>query len=154
MARKVVGVVKSRKGAEYFLRELLNNNDMLFKDEYGNWGLGHLQYQEYLVALEAKENPRVSLAPYLEDSWWADTLKMYARMTLDIAPIIYDCVGTRRILDGEFLQILWDLLEQAPNTEARARGFLERAKDQEVAVERSFAQYSDEDILSGYGRPR
>ncbi len=80
-----LGGIRDSNQAERLVRELsVDHNNVLFQDPLGNWSLGHLQYQEYLAALEAKENPRIDLSARLSKGWWANVLRFYAEMTRDI----------------------------------------------------------------------
>jgi hypothetical protein len=155
-----IGEIKSWSDAERFAQELVQNNNVLIQHEDGNWGLGHLQYQEYLAALEAKENPRIDLSEYVDSGWWASVLRMYAEMTRDITNLI---VSTYRKYASKtegltahenVLHHLNSLLTLAPNTEKEASGLVERDLDLLSAVQHSFSRYADDEILIGKGRPR
>lgn len=143
-----------------FARELVQHNNVLIQDEDGNWGLGHLQYQEYLAALEAKENPKINLASYIESGWWSAVLSMYAERTSDISHLILQAhyqygdkvEGLQRRED--ILYKLADLLPLAPNTEGGAKGIVEKGVDTLDAIGNSFSQYSSDAILRGKGRPK
>lgn len=154
-----LGEIKGRDEAEAFAQELVQHNNVLIQHEDGNWGLGHLQYQEYLSALEAKENPRINLAHFIENGWWSSVIKMYSEMTRDISTLIlnsYYVYGSKvEGLTGreDILFKLDSLLPLSPNTEEKAKGLIERDIDMINAVESSFVKYSDDEILHGKGRP-
>lgn len=155
-----MGEIRSWNEADQFAKELVQNNNVLVQHEDGNWGLGHLQYQEYLAALEAKENPRINLADFVGSGWWVAVLRMYAEMTRDITNLIvntYYAFGRKAEgLTGneEILYRLNSLLRFAPNTEKEASGLIARDVDMLAALQQSFSNYSDDQILEGRGRPR
>ncbi len=152
---KTVGEIRSRTEAEDFAVEIVQNNNMLFQDADDKWGLAHLQYQEYLSALEAKENPRIRLTNFLGDGWWSSVIRMYAEMTRDISYLIYDCDNKKHLNnEEELLLVLRDLLSLAPNTEDKAKQIIEKECEIMNAVRHSFSRYSDADILFGKGKPR
>jgi hypothetical protein len=153
-----VGEIKTVDMAETFARELVNHNNLLHKDSKGNWGLGHLQYQEHLAALEATENPAINLAEYIFDGWWRSVLMMYAEMTRDIAPLI------SKVYDGhegegysgkpKILQALRNLIDLAPNTDSNARQRVERDWEIYVEIKKSFRHLPDELVVKGLGKPK
>jgi len=154
-AHEVVGAVKTKSAAEEFARELVNHNNMVLRHEDGLWGLGHLQFQEYLAAMEAKENPQVELAKFIELGWWSAVIKMYAEMTRDISKLIYDLRRQTSNLghgigDNErMLSSIEALLALAPNTEERARAVVEKERDIREAVAESFAVPLRKEVISG-----
>lgn len=151
-----VGQIHERATAEEFIRELVQHNNMLLQDASGSWGLGHLQYQEFLAALEAKENPNCSLADFVVAGWWTDVLRMYAELTRDISKLIYDVTkrGVRLEDHPDLLRNLYGLLALAPNTERRARTIVDKAWEIHTVVEKSFEAVTDDMLLSGRGKPR
>jgi len=158
LATSKVGELQTTNDAENFVSELVQNNNVLLQDQNGKWGLGHLQYQEYLTALEAKDNPRVQLAKYLKHGWWSSVLEMYADMTRDITVLVEHTIksdtSAKLQEDVILLEQLADLLQRAPNTEQDAKAFVWKAIEMFNSVDRSFQQYDDNDLLRGVGRPR
>ena len=144
-----IGEIADRTQAEDFAMELDRHNGMLFQDLEGSWGLGYLQYQEYLTALEPKENPRTSPAKYMREGWWTSVIKMYAPTTRDIGPLIHDVYKEYRDkVDGlrtdmELLEQLSLLLNLAPNTEPEARAIVEGEWEIFEAIEESFDKVPD-----------
>lgn len=53
----------------------------------GEWGFGHLRYQEHLVAEELIRNRGVEIEPYLTSSWWRSVLVLFSQMTDDFENI-------------------------------------------------------------------
>jgi hypothetical protein len=153
-----VGEIKTVDVAKEFARELVNHNNLLHKDPAGNWGLGHLQYQEHLAALEARENPAVNLASFIFDGWWRSVLAMYAGMTGDIAPLIskvYEGHEGEGFSDKpKILQVLRQLIKLAPNTGSEAKHRVEKDWEIYTSVKQSFDQVPDEWIVRGIGKPK
>lgn len=58
----------------------------------GDFGFGHLRYQEYLCARELCANRGIDLAPLLSSPWWKGVLILFARMTDDVSYVITDIV--------------------------------------------------------------
>jgi hypothetical protein len=147
-----IGKIRGADQAEEFAREIVNHNNLLLKDSSGQWGLGHLQYQEHLAAVEARENPAVNLAEHFFDGWWEGVLSMYAEMTGDIAPLISKVYkgheGEGFAERPKILNALRKLIKLAPNTAPEAR--LRVAKDWEIykTVKGSFEQVPDPDWLT------
>ena len=56
----------------------------------GDFGFGHLRYQEYLSAAELVANRGIDLAPLLAAPWWRSVLVLFSKMTDEIAYIIED----------------------------------------------------------------
>lgn len=53
----------------------------------GEWGFGHLRYQEHLVAEELVRNRGIEIEPLLNSSWWKSVLVLFAQMTDDFENI-------------------------------------------------------------------
>ena len=158
MVTSKIGEISSRNEAEEFVMELLKNNNVLFLDSYGQWSLGHLRYQEYLAALEARENQKINLAEQVGDGWWSSVVDMYAEMTTDITDIaeyIVENLDSRGLQnDPVLLQRLSELISKAPNTESKVKNIINREFEFYNATRESFSQYSDSDVLHGRRRPR
>jgi hypothetical protein len=58
----------------------------------GDFGFGHLRYQEYLCARELCANRGIDLAPLLSSPSWKGVLVLFARMTDDVSHVITDIV--------------------------------------------------------------
>jgi len=58
----------------------------------GDFGFGHLRYQEYLCARELCANRGIDLTPLLSSPWWKGVLVLFARMTDDVSYVITDIV--------------------------------------------------------------
>jgi NACHT domain len=156
--QSTVGEIDTKAKAEAFALELVNHNNLLHQDSEGNWGLGHLRYQEHLVAVEARENQEISLANFIFDGWWSGVLTIYASMARDISSLvsrIYEARGGEGLTDKpESLSALRDLVKLAPNTNAAAKHRVENDWEIYTSVKESFDSLSDDSILRGEGKPR
>ncbi|HXW55537.1 MAG TPA: NACHT domain-containing protein [Candidatus Cybelea sp.] len=154
----VLGEIRTTTEAEAFALELVNHNNLLSQDAAGEWGLGHLRFQEHLAAVEARENPNISLADFIDSGWWTEVLTIYADITRDISPMIskvYKARGGEGLSnDPEVLLALLDLLKLAPNTDRKERYRIEKDWEIYTSVEKSFKNVSDTTILRGKGKPR
>jgi hypothetical protein len=157
LLRSNVGAIKDTEQANAFLIELIRNNNVIFPEINNKWSFGHLQYQEYLAALELKGNRRIKLQNYLGSGWWSNVLLMYADMTRDITHIFDSLIEkygpTWLTGHPEIATQLYDLLQAAPNTDPSVQQTIQKEREFAVAVERSFEKYSDHEIITGKGRP-
>lgn len=130
--REELPSLSTGNSAEAFLDELIRHNNVLFEEEGGDISFGHLQYQEHLAALEARENPLANIAEHLREGWWWGALKMYAQLTSDVSPLI-EYAAKHRILETSLPQ-LGDLITHAPNTNRRSRVLVTRFLEQDEAA--------------------
>lgn len=159
LAIENIGAISDIESAESLINEMIQNNNVLFQNEDGQWAFGHLQYQEYLTALEVKENPEILLSEYILDGWWESVIKLYAVITRDITKLITDAYNkynkTKTLIDedGVLSTKLYHLLLLAPNTSNKAKGRVYSELNLYKAVHESFTTLTDTDILLGKGRP-
>ncbi|SDH15066.1 NACHT domain-containing protein [Janthinobacterium sp. YR213] len=72
-------------------RELIDPCNILVPmTDDGEFGFGHLRYQEYLCATELCQNRGIDVGPLLTSPWWKSILVLFARMTDSITYIITD----------------------------------------------------------------
>ena len=115
IAAQLVGSLQDdRRVAEDFVRELANHNNVLVNDIEQGWGLGHLQYQEHLVAMEIVRQVPDDAVDHLEHGWWREVFRIYAEHTLDISPLIHVAKRTGDL--AKCAKQLDYLLSSAPNT--------------------------------------
>jgi hypothetical protein len=148
-----VGEVLDKNAALTFIDELVKFNNLIFQDKDGAWSLGHLQFQEYLVAVEAKENPEIDLSLYIDDGWWDLVIQFYAAVSRDISSLILktykfhgDCL-TDKI---PILKKLLSLVSLAPNTNRKVRGLLEKEIDLIDGINRSFFSDNPSSVLQSF----
>ena len=73
------------------VRELMDPCNILVPmNPSGDFGFGHLRYQEYLCAEELKMNRGIDIGPLLPSVWWRSVLVLFSRMTDDINYVIND----------------------------------------------------------------
>lgn len=125
---EVIGNIHKKDEAQLFVNELINNNNMLFKNDLDEWGFGHLQYQEYLAALELKENPNINKVPLLNNGWWYKVLENYAFMTRDISALIEDTRNSNYEID-KYVFNIFRLLTKAPNTDKALKNYIVTLKE-------------------------
>ena len=129
---RFVGAVVPPREATDFLKELVESNNAIFQNANGKWGLGHLQYQEYLAAVELAENRDLSVLDKVGNSWWSEILEMYAEITQDVGHVIRHFRNSDRL--RFVLKDLMRMLKRAPHTNPSERKLLEDAQ----AIEASF----------------
>lgn len=61
----------------------------------GEWGFGHLRYQEHLVAEELIRNRGIEIEPLLTSDWWRSVLILFSQLTDD-----FENIFTNRILSA------------------------------------------------------
>lgn len=149
MALELVGNITTGDKARAFVMELINNNNILFKDDFENWGFGHLQYQEYLAALELKENHSLNKARYLNVGWWGKVLENYAYMTRDISEIINDARSSSSEID-RFVYSIFKLLTKAPNTDKALKNYIVSLKEQNMVDFATEFEDDNEDYIIEY----
>ncbi|WP_288407884.1 NACHT domain-containing protein [uncultured Herbaspirillum sp.] len=59
----------------------------------GDLGFDHLRFQEYLCAIELRQNRGIDLIPLLSSPWWRSVLVLFAILTDDIQPIIAEVIS-------------------------------------------------------------
>ncbi|MFN6570642.1 NACHT domain-containing protein [Dendronalium sp. ChiSLP03b] len=76
---QLAGITGSGVSHEYFIQEISNVSGLLVEKELGIYEFAHLSFQEYLAAVEIKEsNSEKILISKLQQSWWAETIRLYA----------------------------------------------------------------------------
>ena len=70
-----------KEKAEKVVDELINPCNILvpMTDE-GEFGFGHLKYQEHLAAREIDQHRGIRVAELLNQPWWKDTFLLYAKI--------------------------------------------------------------------------
>jgi len=79
----------SKNAVSTAIEELIDPCNILVPmTENGQYGFGHLQFQEYLTACELCSNRGIEIGPLMYDPWWRGALVFFARMTDEIEFII------------------------------------------------------------------
>ena len=77
--KKLAKVAGNELTPEVFLKQVKEVSGLLVERELGSYEFAHLSFQEYLAAAEIKELQQESLLiEKIQDSWWAETLRLYA----------------------------------------------------------------------------
>jgi hypothetical protein len=82
----------------------------------GQFGFGHLRYQEYLAARELKDNRGIGLQSLLTSGWWRAVVVLFARMTDDIKNILEDVIEKQQRID-DYFDTLYEVIETRPSQE-------------------------------------
>ena len=136
--QRFVGSVIPSKEATDFLMELVESNNVILQNDNGAWGFGHLQYQEYLAAIECAENRDLRVDELVGNNWWNEVLEMYAEVVQDVGHIIRHFRKSNRF--RFMLPQLMRMVERAPHTNEGER----KAVEDEAAVETSFQTVPDD----------
>ena len=86
-----IGVASGRESALAFLKQLQDGSGLLLERELGTWGFAHLSFQEYLCADEWVSQPANAPADWasrVAQSWWRETLLLYASRAADAGPLV------------------------------------------------------------------
>jgi hypothetical protein len=88
-AQKDVGEAQVRKA----VHELIDPCNVLVPmTADGDFGFGHLRYQEHLSAIELCSNRGIDLGPLLTSSWWRSVLVLFAKLTDSITYVVQDAL--------------------------------------------------------------
>lgn len=63
-------------------------NVLVPMNDAGDYGFGHLRYQEYLAACELRNNRSIGVGRLMEQLWWRGALVLFSKMTDDISFLI------------------------------------------------------------------
>ena len=61
---------------------------LLTMNERGEYGFGHLRFQEFLVASEIYQSREIDISCLLKSDWWSDAFVIYSQMARSIDWII------------------------------------------------------------------
>ena len=75
----------SKDEARTAVEELIDPCNILVPmTEDGEFGFGHLRYQEHLAAKELLSNRGIKISPFLDQSWWHGTLILFSQMNTNL----------------------------------------------------------------------
>jgi formylglycine-generating enzyme required for sulfatase activity/energy-coupling factor transporter ATP-binding protein EcfA2 len=129
---ELVKVAGSSLAAKEFLLQIKEICGLLVERELGIYEFAHLSFQEYLAAAEIKELQHDDLlAGALDDSWWAETIRLYAaqgdatnlieaaiaQSTVKSLSLAFDCLQEAAKVESVTRQKLSDLLESGLESE-------------------------------------
>jgi len=110
-----------------FLEQVKDINGLLVEKEIGIYEFAHLSFQEYLAAVQIdKSNQEQLLLTNLDNSWWHETIRLYAAQsnstniirvalanpTVASMALAYDCLEEGMSVDAEVRQQLEVQLEE------------------------------------------
>ncbi|NEQ65272.1 MAG: NACHT domain-containing protein [Symploca sp. SIO2D2] len=79
---KLAKVAGSQVTSEEFFEQIKDVSGLLVEKDVGVYEFAHLSFQEYLAAVEIKEtNQEELLIGNINNSWWAETIRLYAAQT-------------------------------------------------------------------------
>lgn len=92
------------------VRELIDPCNVLepMTDD-GEFGFGHLRYQEFLCAKQLCANRGIDLQPLLATGWWRSVLVLFSRMTNNLQHIISDIIEKQndiRIVEANLIAMI------------------------------------------------
>ena len=119
--------VTSKITLETFFRQIKDVCGLIIEQDSGIYEFAHLSFQEYLAAVEIKDsNQENILINNLNDSWWHETIRLYAAQgnatniicaalenaTIESMALAYDCSEEGLSVDDEVRQKLEIRLEK------------------------------------------
>ncbi|GAB4375242.1 MAG: hypothetical protein Kow00121_20760 [Elainellaceae cyanobacterium] len=123
---KLAAVAGSEANPSTFLKQVEDLSGLLQQGEQGRYEFVHKSFQEYLAAIEIKDTNRSSLlAINLDDSWWNETIRLYAaqsdateliqaaltKASIPALTLAYDCVEEGSAVDPDVRQELQNALD-------------------------------------------
>jgi hypothetical protein len=85
--------------------------------ETGEFGFGHLRFQEHLAARELNANRGIDIFQLLKSPWWKDCLIMFSRMVTSLSWLIKDEAVDKD--PGYDSDIIEEMIEVRPKSEQR-----------------------------------
>jgi energy-coupling factor transporter ATP-binding protein EcfA2 len=129
---KKVGLEESR--IPDFLKDLQDCSGVFLEKEAGTWSFAHLTFQEYLCAKhwhetgEAAAWPQDKWQSLISDSWWYETLRLYAAQA-NATNLVNACLEMNTV---DSLTLAADMGEEALELEQSARGTLNARLEQDL----------------------
>ncbi len=108
-----------------FLKMIENASGLLIEREVGVYSFAHLTFQEYLAANHILDQKlEKDLLLWVEDSWWHETIRLYAAQS-DATNIIRACLSRKRP-SVPALTLAMECLEEAREVRPELRTIFER----------------------------
>jgi energy-coupling factor transporter ATP-binding protein EcfA2 len=124
---RVIGLQEGSEGStsESFLKMIENSSGLLIEREAGVYSFAHLTFQEYLAAVHVLDQKmEKDLLDWVEDSWWHETIRLYAAQG-DATNIIKSCLSRKRP-SVPALTLAMECLEEAREVRPELRTIFER----------------------------
>lgn len=100
------------------LEELIDPCNILVPmNEMGEFGFGHLRYQEHLSATELSSNRSINVEIFLLNNWWHDTLMLFAQM-IDSLDWLINQIGYNTT-ESDTKEILLKMIENRTGEEKK-----------------------------------
>lgn len=118
-----VGVV-GKDDPPGFLGEVEKESGLLLEREVGEYTFAHLTFQEYLASVQLLEtNEGWCLEQCVDDSWWHETIRLYAAQT-DATSIVRACLQSTKN-QVTCLTLAYEISLEARNLDPEVRKQLE-----------------------------
>lgn len=116
LERESIDILKNHLNsseAKTALNELIDPCNILVPMSMdGQYGFGHLRYQEHLAALELMSNRSIDIEFLLTNQWWFDTLILFAQMNESIEWLVSKV--NYRISIPEVKRVVYKMLQTRP----------------------------------------
>jgi energy-coupling factor transporter ATP-binding protein EcfA2 len=129
---KEVGLAEER--IPHFLDDLQKCSGLVLEKEAGLWSFAHLTFQEYLCARDWKDSGKMKSRtakqwqPLAADSWWHETLRLYAAMS-EATPLVKACLTLNTV---ESLSLAADITEEALKLDQSVRQNLDNRLEKDL----------------------
>jgi hypothetical protein len=115
--------------------------------EDGQFGFGHLRYQEYLAATELCGNRGIELIPRLNSVWWRPVLVLFARMTDDVEHVISNVIENLDKL-GQTEETLMAMISVRPANERAQLSYILTANSRLDSLNDELQDFHEYDVGS------
>jgi energy-coupling factor transporter ATP-binding protein EcfA2 len=127
----LVMVAGSAANPEEFLEQIKDVSGLLVEKELNVYEFAHLSFQEYLAAVQVKElNQENLLIQNINNSWWAETIRLYAAQSN--ASNLIRAVLALTSPSIEALALAYDCLEEGLSVDSEVRKQLEENMDADL----------------------
>jgi len=105
-------VAAQKVSTQEFLKHIENLSGLIVETERRVYQFSHIGFQEYLAAVQIKEmNQEQFLIKKIEDTWWGETIRLYAAMT-DTTNLILSAWKANTVTT---MTLAYDFLEEGKN---------------------------------------
>ncbi|OJZ08217.1 hypothetical protein [Sphingobacterium sp. 40-24] len=106
----------SREQSTIAVHELIDPCNILIPmEKNGQYGFGHLRYQEHLAAKEILGNRSIKIQPLLKNQWWKGVFTIFSKLNDNIEWLIKD-LGQQNLVNKN-QEILFEIIAARPNHE-------------------------------------
>jgi len=86
----LINLNRTIENIDLVLEELVFPAEILIPNSNGEYGFGHLRFQEYLASVELSHKKSFSYSKLIKSAWWRDSIILYAQHSNDVDWIIND----------------------------------------------------------------